>query len=417
MKNMRNRKNVNCGILTLVVAGAVTVMAENVPGWRGPRGDGSTLEKNLPTKWSATENVAWKTEIAGLGHSTPIVWDDKIFLTTALEESQDRVLICLNRKDGKNLWQKTVVTSPLEKKHKENSYASTTPATDGQMVYVSFLEGTQTVVVAAYDFAGNLKWKKTPTTFKSDWGFASTPVIWQDRILLACCSKINGEILALDKKTGETLWMVKSAKPNQAFSPPYIREMAGKMQMVIQANEGISSYDPKTGKELWTTEGPSKEFISTPVYNDASGILLGSSSWDKKIAVGIKPDGEGNVTESKIAWKSKDGPWIASAVSLGAYFFFFSPTPKSLNCWKAATGESVWQLKDVAIHHSSPLLTADGLIYFASDDGIVRIVKASPQMELVATNVMGENVYASPVAHEGQILLRTFKALYCIGKK
>ncbi|MEI6645405.1 MAG: PQQ-binding-like beta-propeller repeat protein [bacterium] len=414
---MKNRENVNCGILALVVAGAVTVMAENVPGWRGARGDGSTLEKNLPAKWSATENVAWKTEIPGLGHSTPIVWDDKIFLTTALEESRERAVVCLNRKDGKILWQKTVVTSPLEKKHKENSYASTTPATDGQMVYVSFLEGTDTVVVAAYDFAGNLKWKKTPTTFKSDWGFATTHVIWQDRILISCCSKINGEILALDKKTGETLWMVKSVKPGQAFSPPYIREMAGKEQMVIQGNESISSYDPQTGKELWTTAGPSKEFIATPVYNEARGILLGSSSWDKKIAVGIKPDGAGNVTESKIAWKSKDGPWISSAVSSGDYFFFFSPTPKSLNCWKAATGEMVWQMKDVAIHHASPLLTADGLIYFAADDGVVRIVKASPQMELVATNVMGENIYASPVAHDGQILLRTFKTLYCIGKK
>jgi hypothetical protein len=193
--------------------------------------------------------------------------------------------------------------------------------------------------------------------------------------------------------------------------------MAGKVQMVIQGNESITSYDPKDGKEFWTVEGPSKEFICTPVYNEASGILLGSSSWDKKIPLGIKPDGEGNVTGSKVAWKSKDGPWIASAVSSGDCFYFFSPTPKSLNCWKAATGESVWQMRDVAIHHSSPLLTADGLIYFAADDGIVRIVKASPKMELVATNVMGENMYASPVAHDGQLLLRTFKALYCIGKK
>lgn len=417
MKKMRSRKNRCLGVLAVGVAMAVSGMAENVPGWRGPRGDGSTLEKNLPTKWSATENVAWKTEIAGLGHSTPIVWDDKIFLTTAREDSQARVLLCLNRKDGKILWQQTVVTSPLEKKHKENSYASTTPATDGQLVYISFLEGTQTVVVAAYDFGGNLKWKKTPTTFKSDWGFASTPVLWQDRILISCCSKVNGEIVALDKKTGATLWLKKADKPGQAFSPPYVREMAGKVQMIIQGNESITSYDPKDGKELWTVEGPSKEFICTPVYNEASGILLGSSSWDKKIALGIKPDGQGNVTGSKIDWKGKDGPWIASAVTSGDSFYFFSPTPKSLNCWKAATGESVWQMKDVAIHHSSPLLTADGLIYFAADDGIVRVVKASPQMELVATNVMGENVYASPVAHEGQILLRTFKALYCIGRK
>jgi len=417
MKKMRSRENRCLGILAIGVAMAVSGMAENVPGWRGSRGDGSTLEKNLPIKWSATENVAWRTEIEGLGHSTPIVWDDKIFLTTALDDSQARVLLCLNRKDGKILWQQTVVTSPLEKKHKENSYASTTPATDGQMIYVSFLEGTQTVVVAAYNFAGDLKWRKTPTTFKSDWGFASTPVLWQDRILLSCCGKGNAEIVALDKKTGETLWMVKPEKPGQTFSPPYVREMAGKVQMVIQGNESITSYDPKDGKELWTIEGPSKEFIATPVYNEASGILLGASSWDKKIAVGIKPDGQGNVTGSKIVWKTKDGPWIASAVSSGEYFYFFSPTPKALNCWKAATGEMVWQMKDVAIHHSSPLLTADGLIYFAADDGVVRVVKASPTMELVATNVMGENIYASPVAHDGQILLRSFKALYCIGKK
>lgn len=404
-------------IAAMIGVAALCASAENVPGWRGVRGDGSTLEKGLPTKWSATENVVWKTEIPGLGHSTPVVWNDKIFLTTAIEESQERVLLCLNRKDGKILWQKSVVKSPLEKKHKENSYASSTAATDGERVIVTFLEGEETVVVAAYDFAGNPLWRKTPTTFKSEWGFAGTPVLWQDRVLLSCCSKIKGEIVALDRKTGETLWKKEAAKPGQTFSPPYVKEMAGKVQMIIEGNESITSYDPKDGKELWTVDGPSKEFISTPVYNEASGVLLGSSSWDKKIALGIKPDGQGNVTDSKVLWKGKDGPWISSAVTSGEHFFFFSPTPRSLNCWKAATGESVWQMKDVAIHHASPLLTADGVIYFAADDGIVRVVKAGPKLDVLATNVMGENIYAAPVAHEGQLLLRTFKALYCIGKK
>jgi outer membrane protein assembly factor BamB len=404
-------------MVIMICVVALHASAENVPGWLGVRRDGSTLEKGLPTTWSVTENVAWKMEIPGLGHSTPVIWNDRIFLTTALEASQERVLLCLNRKDGNILWQKTVVTSPLEKKHKENSFASSTPATDGERVYVTFLEGVETVVVAAYDFAGNSVWRKTPTTFKSDWGFAHTPMLWQDRILLSCCSKIKGEIVALDKKTGETIWKKTAAKPNESFSPPYVREMAGKVQMIIEANECITSYDPKDGKELWTVDGPSKEFIATPVYNEATGVLLASTSWDKKIVLGIKPDGEGNVTTSKVIWRGKNGPWVGSAVSAGDLFFFFSPIPKSLNAWKAGTGESVWQMKDIAIHHASPLVTADNIIYFADDDGVVRVIKAGPKPELLATNVMGENIYATPVAHDGQLLLRTFKALYCIGKK
>lgn len=152
--------------------------AENWPGWRGPRGDGTSRETSVPIHWSTTSNVTWKTELPGSGHASPIAWDDKIFTVSTLAQTQDRVLICLDRKDGKIAWQRTVIQSPLEGKHPLNSHASSTPATDGTLVYVTFLD-QQEMVVAAYDLAGHQRWLVRPGVFKSKHGFCSSPLLFK----------------------------------------------------------------------------------------------------------------------------------------------------------------------------------------------------------------------------------------------
>ena len=172
-------KTVTTHLAVLAVLGftaQIPVSGENWTGWRGPRGDGTSLETVVPTKWSGSDNVAWKTPIPGSGHSSPIVWGDRIFLTTSIVATQDRVLLSLDRKTGKILWQKTVINAPLEAKHAENAYASSTAATDGEKVYVTFLDGKD-VVVAAYDFAGEQKWLCRPGKFDSNWGFCHSPVL------------------------------------------------------------------------------------------------------------------------------------------------------------------------------------------------------------------------------------------------
>ena len=198
--------------LALVVLFPVALRAEDWPGWRGPRGDGTSTEKNIPIRWSATENIYWKTPIPGIGHSSPAVFGDKIFLTTCLLKEKERVLLCLDRKKGNILWQQVVVTAPLERKHKLNSYASSTPATDGKHVWITFLAYPD-LIAACYDMAGNLVWKKSPGKFYSVHGFCSSPILYKDTVIINGDQDAQGYLVALDKVTGEERWRVN--RPNK----------------------------------------------------------------------------------------------------------------------------------------------------------------------------------------------------------
>lgn len=392
-------------------------LAENWPGFRGPRGDGTSLETNVPTKWDATNNVAWKVAIPGKGHSSPVIWNDRIFLTTALEESKERVLLCLDKKNGAKIWQQTVLTAPLEAKNGENSYASATPVTDGKSVYVTFLGGSN-VVVAAYDFSGKQLWLVRPGTFYSQWGFSHTPRLFEDKVIVDCDSKGENFVVALSQTDGRTVWKIKRENPTQSYSAPFIAKMAGRIQMIISGNKAITSYDPSTGKVLWVVNGPSEDSVMTPVYNEKANIVLCGSSWPKRKLVAIRPDGEGNVTQTKVVWSTETGaPYVPSPISVGDWFFTssYDDKDKSTYCFEAATGNILWHQK-MALHHSSPV-SANGLVYSSDDEGVMTVFKAAPAFELVSRNELGEKTYASPAISDGQIFLRGFENLYCIGVK
>lgn len=400
-------------VLALALFHVAQGWAENWPCWRGPRGDGSSLETQAPIRWSATENVVWKTPIPGLGHSSPIVWQDCLFLTTALPETQARQLLSLNRKTGAIAWRETVLTAPLEAKNNENSFASSTPATDGRRIFTTFLDGKE-VVVAAHDFAGKKLWLVRPGTFYSQHGFSHTPVLFEDKVVVACDSKGENFIVALSAADGRTAWKVARSNPTQSYSAPLIREMAGRMQMVIPGNKTVTAYDPRGGKLLWVTDGPSEDCVITPVFNETAGLVLSCSSWPKRALEAIRPDGTGNVTKEKIVWSTSSGaPYVPSPISVGPYFLT-SSFSKELFCFEAATGRVVWQ-QPAALHHASPV-AVNGLVYFLNDDGVMHVVRAGEKFELVARNELGEKTYASPAISQGQIFLRSFKHLYCIGQ-
>jgi outer membrane protein assembly factor BamB len=397
----------------ILAMGATVVPAENWPGWRGPRGDGTSAEKDVPLNWSATSNVLWKTALNGQGHSSPIVWGNHLFLTTAVTDTEERVLLCLDRKSGQILWQQTVLRVPLEAKAAENSFASATPTTDGKQVYVTFLDAKD-VVVAAYDFSGKQAWVSRPGQFYSQHGFSHSPTLFDDKVLVVCDSKAENFIVALDRADGHVLWKVQRDKPTQSYSPPLIRELAGRRQMIVSGNCAVTSYDPRTGQKLWVVDGPSEDTVVTPVYNEKAGLLLTSSSWPKRILLAIRPDGEGNVTETNIAWSSAEGgPYVPSPISVGDWFLTSGFATKEVFCFEAANGTILWHEK-IASQHASPVV-ANGCVYFLSDDGVMNVVRAGPKFELVARNELGEKTYASPAISDGQLFLRGFKNLYCIG--
>ncbi|HMC63726.1 MAG TPA: PQQ-binding-like beta-propeller repeat protein [Gemmataceae bacterium] len=393
----------------LVVFG---VRAEEWPSWRGPRGDGTSHETSIPVRWSANENVRWETPVPGKGHSSPIVWGDRVFVTTCLEKEQKRVLLCLDRRDGKVLWQRVVLTAPLELKHGLNSYASSTPATDGRYVWVSFLKQPE-MVVACYDYSGNLIWQRSPGKFYSRHGFCSPPLLYKDLVILNGDHDGDGYLVALDQATGEERWRVDRPNKTRSYCPPVIFDIAGKKQLVMSGSMCVASYDPDTGKELWIIDGPTEQFVASVVQAD--GVLFMTYGYPKLGVMAIRPDGEGNVTKTHVLYnESRGGGYVPSPIANGHYFFLVNDNGFA-SCREAKSGKLLW-LERLGRHHSASPVSANGHLYFPDDDGTTHVLKAGPKFELVARNALGEECYASPAVSRGQIFIRTLHNLYCIGE-
>jgi outer membrane protein assembly factor BamB len=409
------------GVLVLALAGAAR--AGDWPGWRGPRGDGVSDEKDTPIKWSATENVAWKTAIPGKGHSSPIVWGDRVFLTTCIEEDAKRpddkarrMLLCLDRRDGAILWQKEVISAKLEKVHRLNSRASSTPATDGKHVFVTFLDGTR-VVVAAYDFDGKEAWQKSPGRFSSTHGFCSSPILYKDTVIVNCDHDGDGYVVALAKATGEPRWRIERPNHTRSYCAPLIVDAAGKKQMVMSGSKCVAGYDPDTGKQWWIIDGPTEQFVSSLVFLEDTFFL--TAGFPTHHYMGIKPDGAGNVTRTHVAWhhevkNAREGAYVPSPVAYGHWFFAVSDDG-ILNCFDAKGGEWKWRER-LGKHHSASPVLAGGHLYFTADSGDTYVLKAGDKFEVVSKNPLGEECYASPAVSRGQIFLRGDRHLFCIGK-
>ncbi len=402
--------------LFLAIALALAVHAahaENWPCWRGPRGDGSSLDTKAPLHWSATNGAVWTADMPGTGHSSPIVWNDRIFLLTAIPEKQERCLVCVDRGSGQIMWQRTAVVSPLEAKHGLNSFASSTPATDGRLVYCTFLDRNE-MVVAAYEFDGNQKWLVRPGQFFSKHGFCSSPVLFKELVIVNGDHDGDAYIAALDRSTGKTVWKIPRENKTRSYCTPIIRELAGKTQMILSGSKCVTSYDPNTGARHWIIDGPTEQTVASMVYNEKAGLLFYTGGFPELHILAIRPDGEGNVTKTHIAWRTTKGvSYVPSPVSIGDYFVVVTDNTGTLTCFEARDGTMLWSEKPGFSHAS--LVTAGGLVYTLSDAGVMRIFKPGPAYQEVAKNDIGEKCFASPAISDGQIFLRSDKHLFCIG--
>lgn len=415
------------GILTTIDQLAA---GENWPGWRGPRGDGTSLEKVIPIEWNGIvgKNILWKVPVPGSGYASPIVWENHIFLVSCLEDTNERILICYDRKTGKILWQKTVLTAPLERKHNLNSYASSTPLTDGERIYVSFLEADyglrdlprdQTkketpgnMVVASYSLGGKRQWIVRPGRFSSIHGYSSSPVLFQDKVILNGDHDGESYIVALDKTTGKTIW--KQPRPNgiRSYVVPFIRRIDDRTQMILPGSDCVTSYDPHDGSVLWMIDGPTEQYVASPVYNGT--FLFLTAGFPEHHILAIRPDGRGNVTDSHISWRTTRGcAYVPSPIVEGDYFLVVTDNGVG-SCFVAETGERVW-MKRIGTHFSTSLISAGGLVYFLCDDGTMTIIRPGREFDLVAKNELGEETFASPAVSEGQLFIRGVNQLFCIG--
>jgi outer membrane protein assembly factor BamB len=410
------------------------LLAENWPQWRGPRLDGTSQDTGFPI--SADGNVTWRAELPGCGHASPIVWQDRLFTVAALPKNEERVLLCLDRASGKLLWQSIVLKAPAEGIHKLNSLASSTPATDGERVFTAFLDNTPTdatrkandgreipkgevpkgtVVISVHDFSGRQLWQVRPGLFSSKHGFCSSPILFEDKVIVNCDHDGDGYILALSKTDGKELWRIERPNKTRSYCVPLIREIGGRVQMVLSGTMCVTSYDPHTGKLLWIINGPTEQFVASIVYSDQTGLLYMTGGFPEHHLLAIKPDGSGNVTDTHIVWRTNKGvAYVPSPIVEGSHFLIVSDSGVA-HCFDAKSGEIEWEER-LREHHAS-LTSAEGRVYFINDFGILRTVQPDKAYKLVAESELKEKVFASPAMSEGQIFIRTDKSLICLGKR
>jgi hypothetical protein len=392
-----------------------TPPAEDWPQWRGPRGDGSSSEKNLPVHWSATENIAWKAPVPGKGHSSPIVFGDRVIVTTCLEDTGARMALCFSRKDGKSLWQKEVLHSGLEKKHDLNSFASATPCTDGKNIWVSFFDKPQ-IDLVCLDMEGNEVWRKSPGSFKSIHGFCSSPVLYKQTVILNCDQDDKAYIVCYEKGTGVERWRIDRPNRTRSYCTPTFFDVGGKDQMILSGSKSVTGYDPDTGAQRWIIDGPTEQYVASMVMTD--GVAFMTGGFPEHHLLGIDPTGAGNITHSaSILWhERKDHRAVSYVPSPVAYrhWFFLVGDGGLATCWDARTGKELWK-EPLNSHQSSSGVVADGNVYFIDDTGQTEVFKAAPTFELVGKNPLDEEVRASPAISRGQIFIRSLHTLWCIG--
>lgn len=399
-------------VLGLIVFVSLPARAENWAQWRGPRGDGTSIEKNVPVEWSPTKNIAWKTPIPGEGHSSPMVWQDTIFLTTASKDTGERWLIRLDATTGKIVWKIPVVKAPVESMHRENSPASSSPITDGKLVFTSFQNGTH-VDLQCFDYTGKRIWSQKVLQFRGMHGYSYTPLLYRDLLIIDCSQNDESAVLALEKTTAKVRWRYDRKRNEISHVTPLLIN-DGTEQVVVCGGDEIRSFNPMTGESLWWADGPTEVSVAGIVYGDKTVFVTGG--YPDKTRMAVNTTGRGDVTKSGVLWSLKrEVSYVPSPVYSAGYLYTMLDDGL-LHCFDGKTGKTVWNERVGGRFRSSPVL-ADGNIYVTNDKGLTIVFRATPAgFQPVAKNDLNEFCYASPAISNGRIYIRTGAHLYCIGQ-
>jgi outer membrane protein assembly factor BamB len=408
------------GVLLSGASGQVELARgeSNWPRWRGAHQDGHTDQSNLPVHWSPAD-VVWKATLPGHGQSSPVIWGDRIFLTTALERGRERLVFCVDRNDGRLLWQHTAWKGEPEPSHTMNGWASSTCATDGEVVVAFFGRGG----LHAYTVDGKPLWSLNLGTFESPWSIAACPIILGDLVIQNGDSDADAFLAAFDKHTGKQVWRTKRPD-NRGWSTPILVHVAASAsgkehdELVLNGHTGVYGYDPKTGKELWFCQGFNGR--GEPTVTPAGDVLCVVNGL-KGDFYAVRPGGSGDVTATRMAWHTprKGGRDCPSPIVVGQ-FVIVCDMKGIATCYRTTDGKEVWKERIGSNFSSSPIAAA-GLVYFQAEDGTTVVIRPGPKLDVVATNALDpaqdEVFRASLTPSEGQIFARSDHVLYCIGKR
>ncbi|MFU7562085.1 PQQ-binding-like beta-propeller repeat protein [Roseiconus sp. JC912] len=407
------------GLSSFAAADTPSFPSSDWPWWRGQTRQGvASADQTPPMTWSETENVAWKTPIPGRGHGSPILLNDRIYLITADQERRAELLLCLDRKTGKQIWE-TVVhqgeffkTSGREANQKA-SWASSTPATDGERIFVNFYND-QAVYTSAINLDGELDWQTRLCDYQIHQGYGSSPAIYENLVIASADNKAGGSIVAMDRQTGEVAWRRdRPAKPN--YASPIILNVSGKDQLLLTGCDLVTSLDPTTGKTNWEIEGATTECVTSTV-TDGKHIFT-SGGYPKNHVAAVLADGSGTID-----WEVNTRNYVPSMLEKDGYLYM-SLDAGVATCVNAEDGETMWKSRLGGEFTASPVL-AGNLIYATNEDGTTFVFKADPEdFEKLAENKLDGTTFATPVICDGKIYIRLAKDqdgtkqeyLYCIG--
>ena len=419
-------------VLLLMCGGfwVAALSAENWPQWRGPSLNGLSAEKNLPVRWSKTDNITWKIDLPAWSGSTPIVWGDRIFVSVAEDlrhrDGDNLFLWCIDRAKGAVLW-KRPLGGGNHQERKQNM-SSPSPVTDGRRVWVM----TGTGVLKAFDFDGKELWsrdiQKDYGRFGLNWGYGSSPLLAGDalfvQVLHGMRTRDPSYLLRIDAASGKTLWRVE--RPTQArfespdaYTTPALLKYGTTTEIVVTGGDAITGHDPATGRELWRANGlnpyndGSYRIVASPVVH---GDLIVAPSRERPMLV-LKAGGRGDISRSHVLWSFNYGPDVPTPVTDGSYVYVVNDRG-IMWCLDARSGKEVYgrQRLRPSTYSGSPVL-ADGKIYITNEDGLTSVVKAGTAFQVLAENDFDDYTLSSPAISAGQIFIRTAKYLYCIGKQ
>jgi hypothetical protein len=392
------------------------------PRWRGPSGQGVVRGGGYPDRWSPTENIAWKRQVPGRGNSSPIVWGDRIFLTTAYDDGARLSLLCFRRTDGTLLWELPAPVEGVERVHPKNGHASATPVTDGQRVYASF--GPHGLIAASFD--GKLLWHAPIGRVDNYHGTAGSPVLYRDTVIIhqdggralrapePPADRLPSFVAAFDRRTGKLRWKTPRTATVGWGTAVVIR--AGKRdELVICGQRRAIGYDPATGVELWSVSGLTSEVIPTPVVGHD---LVFCSSGRAGPTIAIRPGGSGDVTATHVAWSTPKGsPFVPSGLMLDDVLYLVNDMQSIVTAYEAKTGTLLYQGRlGVARREgiSSSPVGMDRKVFFTNDEGETFVLAAGREFKLLHVNSLGESIYASPALVDGRWYFRTGTSLVAI---
>ncbi len=406
-------------LLTLA-CGAGLSLANDWPEFRGATGQGHADGSHLPLRWSKNENVIWKQPIPGLGWSSPVVVEGKVFLSTAVSDGTEAPslrTLCLDAKSGKELWNSEIFPTAETKTgslHNKNSYASPTPLVHQGKIFVHFgHHGT-----ACLDFNGKILWRNNTLKYSPVHGSGGSPVWCEGKIVFSIDGASEPFVVALDAKTGNVAWKVareSEAKKKFSFATPLVIEVKGKKQIITPGSGVVSALDPKDGHEIWrVTYGEGYSVVPRPVFGQ--GLLFIATGFDRPTVIAIRPDGKGDVTKTHVAWNlTKGAPNTPSLLLAGEELYMVSDGGIA-SCVDAKTGKVHWQERVGGNHSASPFLAGER-IYMQSEEGVGTVIKLGKTFEVLATNPLEERSLASCAAADDSLFIRTAENLYRIADR